>query len=96
MLGIALIIAAILSVAVAFSIHPPNGFSAVTVPLPPVGSTLSPEQLAEERADPNASFHFRRQGIELFVDASFLAGSSLLITGMVKCFRKMKTVQISS
>jgi hypothetical protein len=94
MLGIALIILAILCVAAVFSLRPTDGFSALKVPLPPVGSSLSPEQLAEVQAHPNATFHYRRECLELFVDATFLCGSFLLIAGIVSNLRKVKTAKL--
>ncbi len=91
LVGVALIIAAIVGLSVAVSIHPTSDMSALTVPLPPTGSTLSlsPEQLAEERADPSAGFHFWLGCLGLLVDASTLCEITLLILGIVKYPREI-------
>ena len=96
MLGFAFMAAAILGVVMAFSIHPPNGIVALKVLLPPAGTFLSPEQLAEVVADPDAGFHLGQQAIGVCVDGSFLAGGFLFIIGLVKHLRKTKTVQAAN
>jgi hypothetical protein len=100
LLGIALIIATILGTAVAvLSFHkPPSTFVALTVPLPPQGSSLplTPEQLAEERAPSDPGGDFERMCLGLLFDAFALAGIILLVTGLVKRSRQMKNAQVSN
>jgi hypothetical protein len=91
-----LTIAAWMSIAVATSLHRTNEFSALTVPLPPVKSPLTPQQLAEVRADPDAPFRFWRHGVELFADALSLAGIGLFLAGMAKYPRRTKSAKILS